>query len=134
MLPTKGSPSAAGYDLKAKLIHSIALIPGVSEKIYCGVSIEIPEGYFGLVAPRSGMATKHNVTIINAPGIIDSDYRGELSVTLINNGNKAYLIEPMERIGQLLILPVENSFVFVESKELSDTTRGTSGFGSSGRV
>ncbi len=133
LLPIKGSVSAAGYDLKAN-IDKVEILPkGGSLTFGCGFIIEIPEGYFGLVAPRSGLAFKYGITLSNNIGIIDSDFRGEMCVRLTNNGPKDYQVAPLERVGQLLILPVENQFSLEVVDELTETVRGSGGFGSTGK-
>lgn len=133
-LPTRGTTGAAGLDLKAAIDEEAALLALCTAKIPCGFAIEIPPGYVGLICPRSGLAIKHNITVLNAPGVIDSDYRGEIAVTLINQGRMGYTIQPGERIAQLLIVPVEMGFSLQVVPELSPTERGDKGFGSTGTV
>jgi dUTP pyrophosphatase len=133
LLPSKGSSSAAGYDLRANITEETSLPPGGAITFKCGFIIEIPEGFFGLVAPRSGLAFKHGITLSNNVGIIDSDFRGEMCVRLTNHGAFEYKVKPLERVGQILILPVENQFTLEVVDELTDTARGSGGFGSTGR-
>jgi dUTP pyrophosphatase len=133
-LPSRGTDGAAGLDLKAAIDEPTLLASHISRKYPCGFAIEIPHGYVGLICPRSGLATKYNITVMNAPGVIDSDYRGEIAVTLVNHGDISYLVQPGERIAQLLIMPVEMAFTLLPVAELSDTTRGDKGFGSTGKI
>ena len=120
---------AVGLDLQSTGVFTIwprevALIP-------TGLCMEIPEGYEGQIRPRSGMAIKSGVTVLNSPGTIDPDYRGELKVCLVNHGGSAYPIKAGDRIAQLVICPVAKP-EFIQVEELSDTSRGTGGFGSTG--
>lgn len=131
-LPSYGSEEAAGADLRAHLDEPLTLEPGQRVIVPTGIRIEIPAGYEGQVRPRSGLAAKFGVTLVNAPGTIDSDYRGEVGVILINLGTEAYRIEPGERIAQLVIAPVTR-VVFAREESLADTSRGEGGFGSTGR-
>lgn len=130
-LPTRGSAAAAGYDLYAATYKEIDIPPHTTEKIGTALSFELPEGYFGAIFARSGLATKKGLRPANCVGVCDSDYRGEYIVPLHNDTDEVMTIEPGERIAQLIImpfLPVE----FEEVGELSDTERGTGGFGSTG--
>jgi dUTP pyrophosphatase len=126
---------AAGMDLFACLPTGLKLMlvrPGDRVHVPTGVALEIPPGYEGQIRPRSGWAAKHGVTVLNAPGTVDADYRGEIGVVLINHGDRTLEIQSGERIAQLVIAPVER--VQLEcAEELSDTTRGTGGFGSTGK-
>ena len=97
-----------------------------------GVAVEIPDGHSGLVLPRSGLAARHGIALVNAPGLIDSGYRGELRVLLLNTGDEAFEVAPGDRIAQLLLVPVTEAEP-VEAPELAPSTRGEGGFGSSGR-
>lgn len=129
-LPAYQTIHAAGLDIPAASV--LELLPGKSGLVKTGFEIEIPVGYEAQVRPRSGLAMRHGVTVLNAPGTIDADYRGELQVLLINLGDKTYRIEPGDRIAQLVISPVVQ--VQVEPVlELSATERGRGGFGHSGR-
>ena len=130
-IPTRGSDSAAGYDLYADM-EKIALYAHQTLKIETGIAIEIPEGYFGAIFARSGLATKQGLGLATAVSIIDSDYRGELIVPIYNNSDINRLIMNHDRIAQLVILPylpVE----FNEVSELSTTERGEGGFGHTGK-
>ncbi len=130
-LPIRQSPQAAGLDLSACLERPVDLEPGSITLIPTGIALAIPEGYEGQVRPRSGLACRHGVTVINAPGTIDSDYRGEVKVGLINLGQAAFTVEDGMRIAQLVIAPVAS--VRVEEVEALDgTVRGSGGFGSTG--
>ena len=112
-LPSRGTDGAAGLDLKAAIDQEMILLGSHRQVVPCGFAIEIPKGYFGMICPRSGLARHHWVTVVNAPGIIDSDYRGEIAVTLVNYSRVTYMIQPGERIAQLLVMPVEMSFTSV---------------------
>lgn len=127
--PTRGSADAAGLDLYATT--SATLYPGQRQRMTTGMAVAIPPGYVGLICPRSGMALRHGVTILNAPGVIDSDYRGEVGVLLINHGQAPYSIQVGDRIAQLVILPVAVPNL-IEVKTLPPTERGAQGFGSTG--
>lgn len=129
-LPTRGTPLAVGLDIYAA--HKVCIGPGEKEMIGTGLLIEVPEGYEGQVRSRSGLAAKHQVVVLNCPGTIDPDYRGELKVILKNHGDYDFWVEPGDRIAQLVIAPVTYSTA-VEVEELSPApTRGDAGFGSTG--
>lgn len=131
-IPTRESSEAAGYDLYA-CINSPLTIPSHSTvKIGTGLAIEIPNGYFGAIFARSGLATKQGLRPANCVGVCDSDYRGEYIVALHNDTDEAKLITPGERIAQLIIMPYL-AVKFNEVNELSDTDRGEGGFGSTGK-
>lgn len=130
--PTKGSLEAAGYDMRASLVDPLTIEPGHTVSIPCGIAIALPKGTVGLFCSRSGLAAKHQVFVLNAPGVIDSDYRGELAAILTNAGELPYEVQPGERIGQLVIVPhFSGNFHWRET--LSPTERGESGLGSTGR-
>lgn len=130
-LPRYMSSLAAGIDLQACLKSNIDLKPGESGIIPTGLRMAIPEGYEGQVRPRSGLAAKFGVTVLNSPGTIDADYRGEVGVILINLGSEPYTIANGDRIAQLVIAPVIQAEL-VEADSLDDTERGEGGFGSTG--
>lgn len=136
-IPTRGSKYAAGYDLYADITSldapydAIAIKPGQTVKIGTGVAVEIPDGYFGAVFARSGIATKQGLRPANCVGVIDSDYRGEIIVAIHNDSDKPSIISTGERIAQLVIMPYL-PVCFKEVDELSDTDRGEGGFGSTG--
>ncbi len=119
----------AGADLVAAEEHTIA--PGDRVLVGTGISMAIPEGYAGFVLPRSGLATGKGITVANAPGLIDSGYRGELKVGLINHSDEVFTVEPGDRIDQLVIMRVE-TVEYVEVDTLDETSRGSGGFGSTG--
>lgn len=132
-VPVRASEGAAGYDLRACIDAPYTLKRGEIFPVPTGISIELPgPNYVAMLCARSGLAIKHGITLANSVGIIDSDYRGEIKVGLINLGPQDFEIVPGERVCQMLILPVELPDVEVVS-ELSDTERGEGGFGSTGR-
>ena len=130
-LPTYETTASAGVDLRANLTETITLKPLERTLVKTGVFLEIPEGYEAQVRPRSGLALKKGITVLNSPGTIDADYRGEVGVILINLSNEDFVIENGERIAQLVFAKVEQA-QWLEVKTLSDTTRGEGGFGSTG--
>ena len=134
-LPSYESENAAGMDLRAFLSYYIRLEPGDRILVPTGLFIEIPKGYEGQIRPRSGLAYKEGVTVLNSPGTIDSDYRGEIKVLLINHNNAPVNINHGDRIAQLIIAPVEQACIEVVEhiEDLEDTKRGTGGFGSTGK-
>jgi len=129
LTPERSHPTDAGSDLKSKEL--VVIKKGTKEKIHTGVQLEIPKGYYGLVVLRSGLGTKFGLRMANTVGIIDSDYRGELLVILENNSTFDVTIEENERFAQLLILPVVYPS-FIPVKKLSETKRGSGGFGHTG--
>lgn len=130
-IPTRGSEQAAGWDLYANVVGNIYIYPHTTKKIPTGIAIEIPKGYFGGIYARSGLATKKGLRPANCTGVIDSDYRGEVIVALHNDTEETYIIEPNERIAQLIIQPYLD-FSFIEVDSLNETARGDGGFGSTG--
>lgn len=133
-LPARASAGAAGFDLRAALAAPLTLLPGKRSLVPTGISLAIPDGWEGQVRPRSGLATKHGITMVNAPGTIDSDYRGEILVPLINLGEEPFVVERGERIAQIIFsqLPwVELARVAKLPPASGD--RGQGGFGSTGR-
>jgi dUTP pyrophosphatase len=131
-LPRYQTAGAAGMDLHAALAQPIAIAPGARVRIPTGLSMAIPEGFEGQVRPRSGLAAKSGITVLNAPGTVDSDYRGELLVLLINLGDAPVTIAPLDRIAQLVIAPIARAELVLDDDDLSDTERGTGGYGSTG--
>lgn len=131
-IPTRGSEYAAGYDLYACINEPVVIYPHETVKIGTGIAIEIPDGYFGAIFARSGLATKKGLRPSNCVGVCDSDYRGEYIVALHNDANELMVVEPNERIAQLVVMPYL-PVKFTEVDELSDTERGSGGFGSTGR-
>ena len=132
ILPTYGTEFSAGADLYALIDGSIEIAPHQTVLLHTGIAVEIPEGYVGLVFARSGLAIKHGIGLLNSVGVIDSDYRGEICVGVINQLKEAYTINPDERIAQLVIMPV-SLITPVEADELDETQRGEGGFGSTGK-
>jgi dUTP pyrophosphatase len=129
-LPTRAHPGDAGLDLCA--LEPAVLAPGARTSVRTGLAVEIPEGRAGLVLPRSGLAARHGVTVVNAPGLIDSGYRGELRVLLVNTDRQQpFALAPGDRIAQLVVVRIELA-VPEEAPALTDSLRGTGGFGSSG--
>jgi dUTP pyrophosphatase len=130
-LPARLSTGAAGVDLPAAVEDAIVIAPGRFAQIPCGFALAIPSGYEAQVRPRSGLAARHGVTVLNAPGTIDSDYRGEVSVLLVNLGPQPFTVTPGMRIAQLVVAPVTR-VEWAETAELPPTERGTGGFGHTG--
>jgi dUTP pyrophosphatase len=130
-LPFYATIGAAGLDLLAAVEAEIELLPGARLAVPCGIAIELPPGVEAQVRPRSGLALNHGITCLNAPGTIDSDYRGEIKAILINHGDKPFLITRGAKIAQMVIARHEQAEL-VESESLSDSARGHGGFGSTG--
>ena len=129
--PRYETPQSAGMDLRAHLPEAIDLAPGERVLVPTGLRLQIPPGYEGQVRPRSGLALKRGITVLNAPGTIDADYRGEVGVLLVNLSGEAQRIEPGERIAQLVIAPLTR-VRWEEVEELDESERGGGGFGSTG--
>ena len=130
-LPTYQSDEAAGVDLSASIEKPIKILPWEKEIIPCGISISMPRGLEAQIRPRSGLAFKHGITILNTPGTIDSDYRGEIKVVLINLSKQEFLIHPKDRIAQMVFSNI-SQVKFKEVNDLDTTKRGVDGFGSTG--
>ena len=130
-LPSHATTGAAGMDIRAAVETDFTLAPGERHAIPCGFVMAVPPGYEAQIRPRSGLALKHGVTIANAPGTIDSDYRGEIKVILINLGSEDFIIKRGMRIAQMVIATIALCHL-VEVRDLDVTTRGTDGFGSTG--
>ena len=131
-LPSYATQSSAGLDLKAVLAEAVTLGPLERKIVGTGLKIALPEGYEAQVRPRSGLAAKHGITVLNAPGTIDADYRGEIGVILVNLSNEPFTIQPGERIAQLVVAQYSQvEWSPVES--LDSTQRGEGGFGSTGK-
>lgn len=130
-LPAYETEHAAGMDLMAALPAAITLAPGKRALIPTGIAIALPEGFEAQVRPRSGLAARHGITVLNSPGTIDADYRGEVAVALINLGEAPILIEPGMRIAQMVVAPVTR-VQWMETGQLPETVRGEGGFGSTG--
>jgi dUTP pyrophosphatase len=130
-LPAYQTEGAAGLDLCAALIEPVVMAPGERTFVRTGLAVAIPEGFEGQVRPRSGLALKHGIGIVNSPGTIDADYRGEVGIVLVNHGSKPFVVEPLSRIAQLVIAPIARAeLVLVDS--LDETARGAGGYGSTG--
>jgi dUTP pyrophosphatase len=129
VLPERAYAGDAGLDLSACERHELG--PGERAVVPTGLAVAIPEGYAGFVQPRSGLASRHGITIVNAPGLVDSGYRGELRIVLLNTDSRApFVVEPGMRIAQLVVLPVPE-VELAEVEELPESERGVRGFGSS---
>jgi dUTP pyrophosphatase len=131
-LPAYQTEGAAGLDLRAAVREPITLEPGRRRLVPTGLRMAIPRGFEAQVRPRSGLALKHGVTVLNSPGTIDSDYRGEVQVLLVNLGEEPFVVREGERIAQLVIAPVARAELEL-ADSLDDTTRGHGGYGSTGR-
>ena len=132
VVPAYGTDFAAGADLYACMDEEIRIAGGETVMIKTGIAMELPEGYAGLIYARSGLATKKGLAPANKVGVVDSDYRGEIMVSLHNHSGETQIVEPGERVAQMIITPyIRGLFNVVD--ELSDTARGTGGFGSTGR-
>ena len=130
-LPSYATAGAAGLDIRANLTEAITLQPLERRLIPTGLYLEIPEGCEVQIRPRSGLAFKNGITVLNAPGTIDADYRGEVGVLLINLSNEAFVVEPGERVAQMVVAPYVQA-TWEETIALSETDRGAGGFGSTG--
>ncbi len=130
-LPSTASTGSAGIDLRAAIDDEIDLAPGERIAVPTGIALAIPNGYEGQVRPRSGLALEHGLTLLNTPGTIDSDYRGEVKVILINLGQDSFHLKRGDRVAQIVVSEV-SKVRLVEARELSPTQRGDGGFGSSG--
>jgi dUTP pyrophosphatase len=131
-LPAYATPGAAGLDLVAAIAEPVELAPGARHLVPTGLAIALPEGYEAQVRPRSGLALKHGVTVLNSPGTIDADYRGEIGIVLINLGNAPVRLERGMRVAQLVVAPVTRADL-VDRRTLPPTNRAGGGFGSTGR-
>ena len=130
-LPEYATPLSAGLDLRANITEGLDIQPLERVMVPTGIRIELSEGYEAQVRPRSGLAAKHGITVLNSPGTIDADYRGEIRVILVNLSNQSFRIEPGERIAQMVLAKHER-FEWEEAIELNETERGAGGFGSTG--
>ena len=130
-IPAYSTASASGADLRASLSEAVTLVPGSSAIIPTGIRVEIPEGYEIQIRPRSGFAAKNQLTVLNTPGTIDSDYRGEICVILINHGKESFIVLPKMRIAQMVVSPVVQA-EFVRTDQLSTSNRGEGRFGHTG--
>ena len=132
-LPSYATVSSAGMDLKAVLTSQVTLKPLERKVVGTGIKIALPEGYEAQVRPRSGLAAKKGITVLNSPGTIDADYRGEIGVILINLSSENYMLNPGERVAQLVISRYEKVSWDLD-RDLDNTTRGNKGFGSTGNI
>ena len=130
-IPKYETPGSSGMDIAAHIENNIIINPGEKALIPTGFSMAVPKGFEVQIRPRSGLAVKKNITVLNTPGTIDADYRGEIKVILINLGKEKFIIENGERIAQMVVCPVVQANL-EEVKELSETHRGSGGFGSTG--
>lgn len=130
-LPSYATPLSAGMDLRAAMEQSITLAPLERALVPTGLFVELPEGYEMQIRPRSGLAAKHGITVLNSPGTIDADYRGEIKVILVNLSNTPFEIVPGERIAQAVVAQ-HAQVEWVETEQLESTDRGSGGFGSTG--
>ena len=130
-IPKYETPGSSGMDIAAHIENAITINPGEKVLIPTGFSIAVPRGHEVQIRPRSGLAIKKNITVLNTPGTIDADYRGEIKIILINLGKEEFIIENGDRIAQMVVCPVVQASL-KEVKELSDTERGSGGFGSTG--
>ncbi len=130
-IPVYSSDFASGADIKADLEEDISLKPGERVMVPTGIFLDIPVGFEAQIRPRSGLASKHGITVLNTPGTIDSDYRGEIRIILINLGNETYVIKNGSRIAQIVFSPVVRA-EFIPGKDLTISKRGEGGFGSTG--
>lgn len=130
-LPAYETEGAAGLDLRAAIATPVTLAPGARALVPTGLAMQLPAGFEGQVRPRSGLALRHGITVLNAPGTVDSDYRGEVSVVLINHGSEDFTVTRGDRIAQLIIAPVSHARLS-EVDMLSETARGAGGYGSTG--
>ena len=131
LIPKYETPGSSGMDIAANTIKKIIINPGEKAIVPTGFSLAIPKGYEVQIRPRSGLAAKKNITVLNTPGTIDADYRGEIKVILINFGNESFIVENEARIAQMVLCPVIIADL-QEVDELNETARGTGGFGSTG--
>jgi dUTP pyrophosphatase len=132
IIPTYATEHSAGLDISSALNKAIVIKPEEYKIIPTNLVVEIPDGYEGQVRPRSGLALKHGITVLNSPGTIDADYRGEIKVLLINHGKNDFIVEFGDRIAQLIISPYVK-INLVLSENISNTDRGTGGYGSTGK-
>lgn len=130
-LPDYATAGSAGVDLMAAIAASRTLAPGARDAVPTGIAIALPSGFEAQIRPRSGLSRRHGIGIVNAPGTIDSDYRGEIEVLLVNLGNAAFTVEPGMRIAQMVVAPAVRA-VWRETDKLVGTGRGAGGFGSTG--
>lgn len=131
VLPAYATPAASGADLHAAIAEPIAILPGQRMLIPTGLQVQIPVGFEIQIRPRSGLALKHGITVLNTPGTIDADYRGKIGVILLNTSDQPFVIQPKDRIAQAVLSPVV-MMSFLQQEKLTETSRGSGGFGSTG--
>ena len=131
-IPKHETANSAGVDLRANLEKPIDIQPIERQLVGTGIFMELPEGHEAQIRPRSGLAYKHGITVLNSPGTIDADYRGEIKVLLINLGQRAFTVNHGDRIAQMVVAPYQK-LEFIETSQLSDTSRGKGGYGSTGK-
>lgn len=131
-VPRYMSPQAAGLDLLANIDSPVTIKPGEIKAIPTGIMLSLPEGYEAQVRPRSGLALKHGITVLNSPGTVDADYRGEITIILINFGSRDFQIYRGDRVAQMVINKIEQAHL-IEIDELPESQRGSNGFGSTGK-
>ena len=132
LIPSFGTDFSAGADVRANLSESLVIMPGESALIPTGIKIAVPDGFEIQIRPRSGLALKHQITVLNSPGTIDSDYRGEVGVILINHGREPFTVTPRMRIAQLVLTSMIRADFVLQEEPLSTTQRGDGGFGHTG--
>lgn len=132
ILPEYATDGSAGADIRAFITEPLVIMPGERSLIKTGITVEIPHGYEIQVRPRSGLALKHGITVMNTPGTIDSDYRGEVGIVLYNSGNEPFTVENGDRIAQLVLAEVPRA-LFTQTDSLSSTDRSDGGYGSTGK-
>lgn len=130
-LPAYATEQSAGLDVMAAIEEDITISPGERKLVPAGFAMALPDGYEAQIRPRSGLAFKHGITVLNTPGTIDADYRGEVKVLLINLGQEAFVVSRSMRIAQMVIAPVSR-IAFAKTNDLDETVRGEGGFGSTG--
>lgn len=130
-VPRRQTGGSAGFDLQACIDGPVELKPGDIRTVPSGIAVELPEGYVGFVFARSGLATRHGIALANGVGVVDSDYRGEIRIGLVNLSGEPYTVNPGDRIAQLVIMPVAAACFVREN--IGETDRGSGGFGSTGR-
>lgn len=131
-LPRYQTPGSAAFDLHAAVDGGVILKPGDVRLILTGFQMEFPQGFVAQISPRSGLALKHGISVVNTPGLVDSDYRGEVGVILVNHGKEDFVVNRNDRIAQMTIKRVEQAEI-VEAKDVSETKRSSGGFGSTGK-
>lgn len=130
-LPRYVTAGAGAMDLSACINRPVKLYPGMTEAVPTGLAVELPDNYGLFITPRSGLAIKHNIIVLNTPGLVDADYRGEIRVVLKNTGDDVFYVNPDARIAQMFVLPLPQ-IVWTEVEELSETVRADGGFGHTG--